>query len=109
MWISVVPRSDGPGTAGPREGRVGEEELTAEEDSADHEHSAEEEHEVDEELLAEGVGLFGDSVGHLAADDVDRLLRGVPAPVATDAVNGLLGRTLDPPLQKSVGALLVET
>jgi len=88
---------------------VGEEELTAEEDSADHEHSAEEEHEVDEELLAEGVRLFGDSVGQLAADDVDRLLRGLPGPVATDAVKDLLGNKLDPRRLKNVGALLVGT
>src|SRR5207244_7365292 len=97
------------GAAGPREGRVGEEELTAEEESADHGHSAEEEHEVDEELLAEGVRLFGDSVGQLAADDVDRLLRGLPGPVATDAVKDLLGNKLDPRRLKNVGALLVGT
>jgi hypothetical protein len=74
--------------------------------TAEHEHSDDEEHEVDEAVLAQGLQLFVDSVAVLTGEDVDRLLRGLPGPVATDAVKDLLGNKLDPRRLKNVGSLL---
>ncbi|MDQ1490366.1 MAG: hypothetical protein QOD57_3311 [Actinomycetota bacterium] len=61
----------------------------------------------EEELMAEGAGLLADAVGQLSADDMDRLLRGLPSPVATELMTALLGNKLDPRRLKKVGALLV--
>lgn len=61
----------------------------------------------EEELMAEGAGLLADAVGQLSADDMDRLLRGLPSPVATELTTALLGNKLDPRRLKKVGALLV--
>jgi hypothetical protein len=93
---------------------VGEEELTAEHEHAaehehDHEHADDEEYPVDEAVMLEGVQLLGDAVGALSGDDLDRLLRGLPGPVAADAVKDLLGNKLDPRRLKNVGALLAGT
>ena len=88
---------------------MADDEVTAEHDHSAHEHGDEEEYEVDEALLAEGLRLFVDSVGQLSGADVDRLLRGLPPAVATDAVKDLLGNKLDPRRLKNVGGLLVGT
>ena len=76
---------------------------------AEEEVTAEEELPVDEALLAEGVRLLGDAVGQLAGEDVDRLLRGLPASVATEAAKELLGNKLDPRRLKNVGSLMAGT
>jgi hypothetical protein len=93
---------------------VGEDELTAEHDHEhdeehDHEHGDEEEYPVDEAVILEGVQLLGDAVGALSGDDVDRLLRGLPGPAASEAVKELLGNKLDPRRLKNAGALLAGT
>jgi hypothetical protein len=61
----------------------------------------------EEELRAEGARLLVDAVGQLSADDMERLLRGLPSPVATELMTALLGNKLDPRRLKKVGALLV--
>jgi hypothetical protein len=61
----------------------------------------------DEELMAEGEGLLVDAVGQLSAEDVDRVLKGLPAPVAMELVRELLGSKLDPRRLKNVGALVL--
>jgi N-acetyl-gamma-glutamylphosphate reductase len=61
----------------------------------------------DEQLMAEGAGLLVDAVGELPAEDVDRVLRGLPAPVATELVRELLGNKLDVRRLKHVGSLVV--
>ena len=61
----------------------------------------------EEELSAEGARLLADAIGQLAAEDMDRLLRGLPSPAATDLTRALLGNKLDPRRLKKVGALLV--
>ena len=45
----------------------------------------------EEELTAEGSRLLVDAVGELTAEDIDRLLRGLPPPIATDVVRDLIG------------------
>jgi hypothetical protein len=63
---------------------------------------------VDEnELKEEGARLLEDSVAQLSAEDLDRLLRGIPTPEATELVKALIGNKLDPRRVKKPGALLV--
>jgi hypothetical protein len=95
---------------------VADDELIAEDGPAhehqhdhDHDHSDDEEYEVDEAVLEQGVRLFADSVQQLTGQDVDRMLRGLPSPVATEAVKDLLGNKLDPRRLKNVGSLLAGT
>ena len=59
------------------------------------------------ELKSVGTGLLEDSVAELSADDVDRLLRGIPTPEATELVKALIGNKLDPRRVKKPGALLI--
>jgi hypothetical protein len=61
----------------------------------------------DEELMADGSGLLVDAVGQLSPEDVDRVLKGLPAPVATELVRELLGNKLDPRRLKNVGSLVL--
>jgi hypothetical protein len=61
----------------------------------------------DEDLRAEGARVLLDAVGHLSGDDMDRLLRALPAPVAAELVRELIGNKLDPRRLKKPGALLV--
>ncbi|MDQ1517342.1 MAG: hypothetical protein QOE80_3172 [Actinomycetota bacterium] len=61
----------------------------------------------DEELMSEGAELLLDAVGQLSAADVDRVLKGLPAPVATELVRELLGNKLDPRRLKHVGSLVL--
>ncbi|HEV3365320.1 MAG TPA: hypothetical protein VG795_14520 [Acidimicrobiia bacterium] len=65
--------------------------------------------EVDEELMAEGARLLADAVGALTAEDMERLLKGLPPPLATEVVGGLIGNKLDPRRLKNLGALLVNS
>jgi hypothetical protein len=61
----------------------------------------------DEELMADGAGLVVDAVGQLSAEDVDRVLKGLPAPVAAELVRELLGNKLDPRRLRHVGSLVL--
>src|SRR5688500_10458057 len=61
----------------------------------------------EEELKAQGLGLLEDSVGQLSSDDLDRLLRSIPTPEATELVKALIGNKLDPRRVKKPGALLI--
>lgn len=61
----------------------------------------------EEELKAQGAALLEESVAELPADDLDRMLRGVPTPDATELVKALIGNKLDPRRLKKPGALLV--
>lgn len=63
----------------------------------------------EEELGAEGAKLLVDAVQQLSAEDVDRLLRSVPSPVATEVVGELIGNKLDPKRLKNLGSLLIST
>lgn len=56
--------------------------------------------------MAEGAAFLVDAVGELSAQDIDRLLRGVPSPLAIEVVKELLGNKLDPRRLKNPGALL---
>jgi hypothetical protein len=62
---------------------------------------------VDEELLAEGATLLTDAVHELSAEDIDRILRSLPSPVATEVVRDLIGNKLDPRRLKNLGSLLM--
>ena len=73
-----------------------------------HEHG-EEEHEISAELLAEGERLFVDSVNELSAEEMDRMLRGLPPTISTEVVSGLIGNKLDPRRLKNLGSLLVNS
>lgn len=75
----------------------------ADENGDEHEHDE----EISAELLAEGERLFVDSVNELSAEDMDRMLRGLPTPVSTEVVSGLIGNKLDPRRLKNLGSLLV--
>ncbi|HEV7687007.1 MAG TPA: hypothetical protein VGQ80_10580, partial [Acidimicrobiia bacterium] len=68
---------------------------------------ANEEEANEEELRAEGARLLADAVGQLSGDDMDRLVRGLPSPVATELMTALLGNKLDPRRLRKVGTLLV--
>jgi len=61
----------------------------------------------DEELMDDGAGLLVDAVGQLSAEDVDRVLKGLPTPVATELVRELLGNKLEPRRLKNVGSLVL--
>ncbi len=61
----------------------------------------------EDELKAQGLALLEDSVGQLSSDDLDRLLRSIPTPEATELVKALIGNKLDPRRVKKPGALLV--
>lgn len=60
----------------------------------------------EEALRAEGAELLVDAVRELSAEDIDRLLRSVPAPMATEVVQALIGNKLDPRRLKNLGGLL---
>jgi hypothetical protein len=71
---------------------------------------AEDEHlhvHVDEELLAEGATLLTDAVQQLEPEDIERILRNLPSPVATEVVGDLIGNKLDPRRLKNLGSLLM--
>ena len=78
---------------------------------AEEEHGAEDEHgeQISPELLAEGERLFVDSVNELSAEDIDRMLRGLPPALSTEVVSGLIGNKLDPRRLKNLGSLLVNS
>lgn len=74
-----------------------------------HQH-AEDEHvpvHVGEELLAEGATLLTDAVQQLSAEDIERILRNLPSPQATEVVRDLIGNKLDPRRLKNLGSLLL--
>jgi hypothetical protein len=83
---------------------VSDEELTAEHE---HEHEPELEYEVDEELMAVGAGFLENSVAELPAEDLDRLLKGLPPQVASELVKDLIGNKLDPRRLKNLAPLLL--
>jgi hypothetical protein len=62
---------------------------------------------AEDELGAAGAKLLVDAVQQLSAEDIDRLLRGVPSPVATEVVGDLIGSKLDPRRLKNLGSLLI--
>jgi hypothetical protein len=69
---------------------------------------AEDQHlHVDEELLAEGATLLTDAVQQLSGEDIERILRMLPSPVATEVVRDLIGNKLDPRRLKNLGSLLL--
>lgn len=68
---------------------------------------AEEEPEADEELRAEGAKLLVDAVQQLSAEDMDRILRGLPPAVSTEVVGDLIGNKLDPRRLKNLSSLLI--
>jgi hypothetical protein len=59
------------------------------------------------ELMAEGAGLLVDAVGQLSAEDLDRVLKGLPPAVATELAHELLGNKLDVRRLKNVGSLML--
>ena len=84
---------------------MAEDEVTVDDEVA----AEEDEYVVDEAVLEQGVRLLGDAVQELSGEDVDRLLRGLPAPAATEAAKDLLGNKLDPRRLKNVGSLMAGT
>jgi hypothetical protein len=82
---------------------------------SEHDHEHEHEHEgvdheevvVDEALMAEGTSLLVDSVRELPAEDLERILKGLPSPVATEVVRDLIGNKLDPRRLRNLGSLLI--
>ena len=84
---------------------MAEDEVTVDEEPA----AEEDDHVVDEAVLEDGVRMLGDAVGALSGEDVDRLLRGLPGPAATEAAKDLLGNKLDPRRLKNVGSLMAGT
>jgi len=84
---------------------VAEDEVTVDDEVA----AEEDEYVVDDAVLEQGVRLLGESVQELSGEDVDRLLRGLPAPAATEAAKDLLGNKLDPRRLKNVGSLMAGT
>jgi hypothetical protein len=73
----------------------------------DHEQGDEVEYEVDEELMAEGALFLVGSVGELPAEDLDRILKGLPPAISTDLVKDLIGNKLDPRRLKNLAPLLL--
>lgn len=79
---------------------------------SDHEHEGHE-HEghdpgvVDEELKAQGENLLVESVRQLSAEDLERILKGLASPIATEVVRDLIGNKLDPRRLKNLGSLLI--
>ena len=78
-----------------------------EHDHDGHDHEAELEYEVDEELMAVGAGFLESSVAELPAEDLDRLLKGLPPQVAAELVKDLIGNKLDPRRLKNLAPLLL--
>lgn len=68
-----------------------------------------EEEGAEGELGAEGAEFLEEAVHQLSAGDVDRLLRGLPSPIATEVVGELIGNKLDPKRLKNLGSLLLGT
>lgn len=83
---------------------MSDEELTGEHE---HEHEPELEYEVDEELMAEGALFLVEAVAELSAEDLDRLLKGLPPQVSTELVKDLIGNKLDPRRLKNLAPLLL--
>jgi hypothetical protein len=65
------------------------------------------EREAEPEPEADGARLLAEAVGELSAEDVDRLLRGLPPSLSGELVRELLGNRLDPRRLKNVGGLLL--
>jgi hypothetical protein len=63
----------------------------------------------EEELRPEGARLFVDAVNELSAEDIDRMLRSLPAVLSAEVVSGLIGNKLDPRRLKNLGTLLVNS
>jgi hypothetical protein len=63
----------------------------------------------EEDLNAEGARLFVDAVNELSAEDIDRMLRGLPPALSSEVVSGLIGNKLDPRRLKNLGTLLVSS
>ena len=78
-----------------------------EHDHDEHDHEAELEYEVNEELMAVGAGFLESSVAELPAEDLDRLLKGLPPQVAAELVKDLIGNKLDPRRLKNLAPLLL--
>ena len=57
--------------------------------------------------MAAGGRLLEDSVAALSADDLDRLLKGLPPQIATELVKDLIGNKLDPRRLKNLAPLLL--
>jgi len=55
----------------------------------------------------DGAQLLADAVRELSAEDLDRLLKGLPGPLANDLARELLGNRLDPRRLKNLGTLMV--
>jgi hypothetical protein len=62
---------------------------------------------ADEELTVDGAKLLEESVQQLSPEDLDRLLRGLPSPLATELVKDLIGNKLDPRRLKNVAPLVI--
>jgi hypothetical protein len=73
----------------------------------DHDHGDEVEYEVDEELMATGGLFLVEAVAELSADDLDRLLKGLPSQIGTELVADLIGNKLDPRRLKNLAPLLL--
>lgn len=73
----------------------------------EHDHGEEVEYEVDEELMATGALFLAASVAELSADDLDRLLKGLPPQIGTELVKDLIGNKLDPRRLKNLAPLLL--
>jgi hypothetical protein len=78
-----------------------------EHDHDEHDHEAELEYEVDEELMAVGAGFLEGAVAELPAEDLDRMLKGLPPQVAAELVKDLIGNKLDPRRLKNLAPLLL--
>jgi hypothetical protein len=67
--------------------------------------------EIDEELMAElmaeGALFLVESVAELSAEDLDRLLKSLPPPLASELVKDLIGNKLDPRRLKNLAPLLL--
>ena len=62
-----------------------------------------------EEPNAEGAQLLVEAVDQLSAEDIEALLKGLPAALSSELVKDLLGNKLDPRRLKNAGALLVNS
>lgn len=76
----------------------------------DHEHDQDHDHEhveIDEAVMVQGETLLVESVQVLSPGELERILKGLPSPVATEVVRDLIGNKLDPRRLKNLGSLLV--
>lgn len=76
----------------------------------EHEHEDEADHEdvvIDEAVMAQGATMLVDSVQQLSAEDLERILKNLPSPIATEVVRDLIGNKLDPRRLKNLGSLLI--